>query len=273
MEKIITSVQNPYIKNVAVLKEKSRERRQQLLFVAEGLRELGLALKNGFAATALLYDPRYTEESLVMDLVGKATMPPGAIIQVSTPVFEKIAYRASVPNVAGVFSWKNRSFSDLEAVLSKGEPPLLVVVEDVEKPGNLGAMLRTADAAGVHGVIVCDPHADVFHPNVSRASLGAVFSLPVMVTTSQEAADFLKKHGITVFATYLEAAKSLYDCDLRQPSALVLGAESSGISSFWIEQADERIIIPMKGQVDSLNVSAATAAVLFEAVRQRSAIM
>jgi TrmH family RNA methyltransferase len=173
--------------------------------------------------------------------------------------------------VVAVLKMKNHGFADLRL----SENPLLLIMESVEKPGNLGAMLRTADAAGVDAVLVCDPHTDIFNPNAIRASLGAIFTVPVVACSSEEAVAFLRftplgSKKIKIMATWLEAARSLYDVDLRQPLAFVLGAEATGITPFWVEQADERIIIPMSGQVDSLNVSASAAVVLFEAVRQRS---
>jgi TrmH family RNA methyltransferase len=265
MLKQITSPQNPYIKNTGLLVTKARERGAQGLFVAEGLRELELAFSNGYEAEAIFFDETVTPFTRVKKLLEQAVCEPGDIIAVNKAVFEKIAYRTSVPNVVAVFKTKKKALADLRL----SETPLLLVMESVEKPGNLGAMLRTADAAGADAVLVCDPHTDLFNPNVVRASLGAIFTVPVVAVSPQEAVDFLKKQGIRILATWLEAAKPLYDCNLAQPLAFVLGAESAGISTYWVEQADERIIIPMAGQVDSLNVSASAAVVLFEAVRQR----
>lgn len=267
MVKSITSSQNPFIKNLVQLASKSRERRQQSLFVAEGLREVALALKNGYEAQALLYDPAQTEPADVGALSGGAAVPAKEIIETSAPVFEKIAYRAGVPNVVAVL--KEKILAPEQIPIK--EKPLVLVLESIEKPGNLGAILRTADAAGVDAVLVCDPLADLYNPNTIRASLGAVFALPVVAVPSEQALDWLRQKGIRIFSTWLEAAQPLYQCDLRQSAAFVLGGEAHGISRFWVEQADERIIIPMAGQVDSLNVSASAAVVLFEAVRQRLA--
>jgi TrmH family RNA methyltransferase len=200
-------------------------------------------------------------------LVGNAAKPVGEVVAVSAAVFEKIAYRAAVPNAVALLRMRPTALADL----TLPDCPMVLVVEQVEKPGNLGAMLRTADAAGAHAVLVCDPHTDLFNPNAIRASLGAIFTVPVVALSSGEAASFLRSQKIKIMATSLEAAKPLYDANLRQPLALVLGAEATGISPYWAAQADERLIIPMHGQVDSLNVSAAAAIVLFEAVRQRTA--
>lgn len=266
MLKQITSPHNPLIKNIAVLGAKARDRREQGLFVAEGLREVELALRSGYEAEVLLFEEAVTPLSVVENLLKNAASQPREIIATNSMVFEKIAYRTGVPNVVAVLKMKTPTLTDLRL----SDNPLLLIMESVEKPGNLGAMLRTADATGVDAVLVCDPHTDVFNPNAIRASLGAIFTVPVVACSSEEAVAFLRSKQIKTMATWLEAAGSLYATDLRQPLAFVLGAEAIGISEFWVEQADERIIIPMVGQVDSLNVSASAAVVLFEAVRQRS---
>jgi TrmH family RNA methyltransferase len=265
MHKQITSPQNPLIKQIAALGAKPRDRREQGLFVAEGLREVELALRSSYEAEALLFEEAVTPLPIVEALVKYGAASPAELIGTNAVVFEKIAYRTGVPNVVAVFRTKTPSLADLRL----SECPLLLVMEAVEKPGNLGAMLRTADAAGVDAVLVCDPHTDIFNPNCIRASLGAIFTVPVVAASSEEAVAFLRSKQIKIMATWLEAAKPLYTADLRQPLAFVLGAEATGISQCWVEQADERLIIPMNGQVDSLNVSASAAVVLFEAVRQR----
>lgn len=263
----ISSLQNPQIKRVALLGAKAKERRDQGLFVAEGLREVGLALQNGFEAISLLFDESATPAKLVEGLLAKAARPVAEVVSVTAPVFEKIAYRTGVANVVGVFKMKKSTLHDL--VLPA--VPLLLIVENVEKPGNLGAMLRTADAAGVNAVIVCDPQVEPFNPNAVRASLGAAFTVPMVEASAGDTLNWLKTNQVRVLSTWLEAAKPLYACDLAQAAAIVVGAEATGISRFWVDHADERIIIPMQGQVDSLNVSTSAAVVLFEAVRQRLA--
>ncbi|HFA50589.1 MAG TPA: RNA methyltransferase [Bacteroidetes bacterium] len=285
MHKQITSLQNPLVKQAVQIKNKARERKARQLFLAEGLREVGLALQNGFAASCLFYDPSLTGGSIIQSLVKKAERKPESIIAVSTAVMGKIAYRSSVTNVVGLFknpisvrSPQSTVHSPQSAVWSEAEipnllrggNPLYLVLEGIEKPGNLGAILRTADAAGADGIFLCEPKFDLYNPNAIRASLGAIFTLPIFEMPSEEAAAFFKNNNIPVYATWLEAAKPLYECDLKGAAALVLGAEATGISPFWLGQADQRIIIPMSGQVDSLNVSTSAAIVLFEAVRQRN---
>ncbi len=264
----MTSTQNPTIKNVALLGSKSRERWVQRRFVAEGIREVGLALKNNFEAEALFFDEKVTPAGQIEALLQQSGGTSAEVVSVTAPVFEKIAYRSGVPNVVGVFRQKHFPLESLTLTAN----PLLLVLENVEKPGNLGAILRTADAAGADAVFVCDPQTEIFNPNAIRASLGAVFTVPVVALSSATAADWLKSKGIRVLATWLEATKSLYASDLTLPLAFVLGAEATGISSVWVERANEHIIIPMSGQVDSLNVSTSAAIVLFEAVRQRSTV-
>lgn len=244
------------------LAAKARERKEQGLFVAEGLRETAMALTAGYQAEAILYDPAHTGPDDLRFFLEQA----GEVLtEVGSAVFEKIAYRAGVPNVVALLRMRPLL---LENILLPA-CPLVLVLESVEKPGNLGAILRTADAAGVDAVVLCDPLTDWYNPNVIRASLGAVFTVPVATADSEQVSAWLRGHGIRISATHLEAAHPHYLADFKQPAAIVMGAEATGISDFWLKAADERIIIPMQGRVDSLNVSASTAVLLFEARRQR----
>ena len=263
MAKLISSAQNPLIKNIVALSAKARERREQGLFVAEGLRETAMALAAGYEAEAVLYDPAHTTPAHLAQL---GACPAEAWIETSSPVFEKIAYRAGVPNVVAVCKTKPL----LLERIALPETPLVLVLESVEKPGNLGAILRTADAAGVHAVVLCDPLTDWYNPNVIRASLGAVFTVPVAAAPAEEVQSWLRKTRLHIAVTHLEASRPHYEADLTQGVAIVMGSEAGGISDFWVRAADERIIIPMHGRVDSLNVSASTAILLFEALRQRA---
>lgn len=266
MHRHLSSSQNPLIKNIGSLLTKSRQRRKQGLFVAEGLREVGLALSNGFEATHLVFEPEKTPQTVVDDLLEKAKVAPEEVLTVSPEVFEKISYRSTVTNVVAVFKEQTM---DVGSQISGKKAPLVLVLEQMQKPGNFGAMLRTADAAGVDAVVLCEPDFDLFNPNAIRASLGAIFTLPIFILSSEKTVNWLRENKVKIFATWLEAAKPLYECDLTEPTALVLGAEATGITPYWVEAADERVIIPMVGQVDSLNVSNSAAIVLFEAVRQR----
>lgn len=267
MYKHLSSPNNPIIKQAVLLKHKARERKNQQRFIAEGLREVQLALVNGYEADTLFFNPDQTPESTVLGLIQKADHAPASIITVSEAVLDKIAYRSGVPNVVAVFKHKTQAPAQQ---IDFGKPnPLILILEGIEKPGNLGAILRTADAAGIDALFVCEPNFDLYNPNAIRASLGAIFTLPIFEWSSQKTITYLQQANIPVYATYLEAAIPLYECDLKSAAALLLGAEAKGISPLWIQEADQRIIIPMHGQVDSMNVSAAAAIALFEAVRQR----
>jgi TrmH family RNA methyltransferase len=263
--KIISSLQNPLIKNIGILLDKARERRKQGLLVAEGLIEVGMALGAGYGIEHLLYDPNLTSEADLQALLQHQPTATSKLIEVSNPVMEKIAYRANVPNVVAVLQIPDRPLADF-----KTDPkPLILVLETVEKPGNLGAILRTADAAGVNAVLLCDPQTDWYNPNVIRASLGAVFTVPTFTVTASEALEWLKEQRIAIFATHLEASFPYFECDFSAAVAFVMGTEADGISEFWINAAQKRVIIPMYGRVDSMNVSVSTAILLFEALRQR----
>jgi TrmH family RNA methyltransferase len=264
--KIISSLQNPLIKNIGVLLEKARERRKQGLLVAEGLLEVGMALQAGYVVEHLLYDPRLTTAAQLQSLWKQQPAAKDKLIEVSSPVLEKIAYRANVPNVVAVLQSPQNALQDF----TLPPKPIVLILEKVEKPGNLGAILRTADAAGVAAVLLCDPQTDWYNPNVIRASLGAVFTVPIFSASATEALAWLTQHKISILATHLEASYPYYDCDWSGSVALVMGTEAEGISDFWVQNATQRVIIPMHGKVDSMNVSVATAILLFEALRQRS---
>ena len=220
MSKHLTSPSNPLVKQAVQLKHKARERKAQGMFIAEGLREIRLALANGFEATHLFYNPELTSSELIEELVKDAVIFPKEIITVNKPVLNKIAYRSSVPNVVGLF--KNKPLSGGEPQI-KNENPLVLVLEGIGKPGNFGAILRTADAAGVDAVFVCGPDFDLFNPNAIRASLGAIFTLPVFEMPSQAVVGFLKKQNIEIYATSLQTAQSLFECNLKKATALVVG--------------------------------------------------
>jgi TrmH family RNA methyltransferase len=265
--KRISSAHNTLFKQWLALHEKARERKKEGLFLAEGLREVGMALRNGFEVEILLFDESFTSPSLLEDWWASLSLDGdhARLVSLDTTLFRKFAYRSAVPNVVAVLKTRYRSVHELPLSAC----PLLLLVDNVEKPGNLGAMLRTADAAGVDAVLVCDQHTDIWNPNVIRASLGAAFSVPLACLPAADALTYLKEHQIKVLVTSLHATNSVHDADLKEPLAFVVGTEADGVSAFWQDMASKSIIIPMHGQVDSLNVSAAAAVVLFEAVRQR----
>ena len=253
---MITSKTNPKIKNLVRL-QKASERREQNRILIEGRREIERAQQCGFEMEEL-----YVCESLL-----HAPVNIGAkyIETVSEEVFDKIAYREGSDGLLAVAKPKYKSLSEFKP----RKDALIIVLETVEKPGNLGAVMRTADAAGVDAVIIADPATDLFNPNAIRASIGCIFSVPVYACSSEECIHWLKQNEITIYCTYLKASIDYLDADFTKASALVMGTEATGISDAWIEAADQNIIIPMNGIADSLNVSVTTAIVTFEAVRQR----
>lgn len=253
---MITSKTNPKIKNIVKL-QKASERKEQHLIIIEGRREIERAQACGFFIEQLFV----CRELLRTPLDIQAPV----IEEVSLEVFDKIAYREGSD---GLLVLAKPKFKDLKD-FKPGNNPLIIVLETVEKPGNLGAVLRTADAAGVDAVIVADHATDLFNPNTIRASIGCIFSVPVYACTTEECIHWLRSNGIKIFCTYLKASIDYLEADFSGPTALVMGTEATGISEAWVKAADQNIIIPMKGIADSLNVSVTTAIVTFEAVRQR----
>jgi RNA methyltransferase, TrmH family len=260
MHPVITSSQNPKIKNVLAL-EKARERKIQNLFVIEGKKELGLAIESGYKVTSVFFCPEIVDSVEVQTIIKNDQL----LIPVRETVFSKIAYREST---GGVIALAEQKQHPLHA-LSLSSKPMILVLEAVEKPGNLGAVLRTADAAGIDAVIICDPRVDFYNPNVIRSSVGSVFSKQIASATSEETIDWLRANGVAIFCTYLKASKPYHEIDYTQPCAVIMGTESFGLSPRWINNSTENIIIPMQGKIDSMNVSTAAAVVIFEASRQR----
>lgn len=241
---MITSLQNQKIKDIVSLETKSRERRGRGLFVVEGVREVERALACGYEAVE--------------------TLRRG--VDVTDAVYEKIAYRGSTEGVVAVMKSRSLKLSDIKV----GQNPLVLVLESVEKPGNLGAVLRTADAAGVDAVLVCDPLTDLYNPNIIRASLGAVFSVRVAACSSEEAYGWIKANGLNILTAQLQDSQLYYDTDMKCGTAIVFGTEDEGLTDFWRKRSDKKIRIPMAGLMDSLNVSVSAAILCFEAVRQRN---
>lgn len=257
--KTISSLQNPLIRQVLDLQSASRERRRQGLFLIDGWKETQLAIENGYTIDYLFVQGGSRNYRIVPGLANCE------IVEVSDPVFEKIAYRG---NTSKVVAMARPAAHGLDT-LHLSNDPLLLVLDAVEKPGNLGAMLRTADAAGIDGVIVCDTGTDIYNPNVIRSSVGCVFTMPVAVSDRHECLDFLRDKNIGIFTATLKAAASYLDQDYRKATAFVLGTEASGVDPLWEANSAQNIIIPMRGQNDSLNVSNTAAILLFESLRQR----
>lgn len=261
---VLTSTKNPKIQDAAKLSER-KYRDQTGLMLIEGLKELTLALKGGIAVKRFFYcEELFTgrEEREILKTAGGQNAD---LVPVVRHVFEKLAYREDSFGLAAVAEKPAKILEDIPLTKS----PLLIVVEGVEKPGNLGAILRSADAAGVDCVIVCGKSTDIYNPNVVRASIGTVFTVPVVKATVSEAINWLKEKGIRTIATTPHSERDYFDTDLKSPCAIVMGSEHEGLSETWLNHADALVRIPMKGEADSLNLAMSTTIMLYEAVRQR----
>ncbi len=261
--KLIRSSQNPLVKQVMLLKEKSRERKKTGLFVVEGQREVQLALKGGYQLTNLLFNSKLVTAQELGVFAEKKGIN---IVEITPQVYEKMAHRGTTEGVLGIFKSKSHSLDELN-ITSKN--PLILVAEAPEKPGNIGALLRTADAAGLEAVLIANPKTDLYNPNVIRSSIGCLFTNQVGTGTTEEIIQFLKNKSIPIFCAALSASKNYVDCDFKQVSAIVMGTEATGLSDMWLKSSDQNIIIPMQGEIDSMNVSVSAAILIFEAKRQR----
>jgi len=255
----ITSLHNPRIRHLLLLQQKSQQRRSEQLFVVEGRRELDHCLAAGYELDSLFVCPELCPSEV-------APAAGAQRFEVPRAVYERMAYRGSTEGVMAIVREHRRELDDLELSPS----PLIIVLERVEKPGNLGAVLRSADAAGADAVIVCDPLTDLYNPNLIRASIGAVFTVPIVACSSQECISFLQQHGIQILTAQLQDSSLYYNIDMCKPTALVMGTESTGLTDQWREAATAHIRVPMLGRLDSLNVSVSAAILLYEAVRQRN---
>ena len=264
-DNLITSVQNPKVKNVLLLQRKSSERRKTGLFVVEGRREINHCIENGFELEALYVCRELSPvtSSLSMGL-GQGILP-CPTFEVTPAVYEKMAYRGTTEGMLAIVKARQLQLADIPMDGS----PLIIVLESVEKPGNLGAVLRSADAAAATAVIVCDPLTDLYNPNLIRSSIGAVFTTPCVACNSTDCISFLRQHNVQILTAQLQDSELYYQTDMKRPTAIVMGTESTGLTNQWREAATAHIRIPMLGRLDSLNVSVSAAILLFEAVRQR----
>lgn len=261
MEKI-TSLQNPKIKNIAKL-SKNKERKEQNLFIIEGARELSLALSANYIPETIFVCPELLKKGEYPNILDD--IPTASKYEVSEAIFQKIAYREGSDGLLSLLHPHSHQLSDLKL----SENPFIIVLEAVEKPGNLGAILRTADAAQADAVIICDPLVDIYNPNVIRSSVGCLFTVQTAACSSEEALEWLNEKGIKSYAAELTTSQWYQDTDFTAPSAIVMGTEADGLTNFWLRNAGARVKIPMRGKIDSLNVSVSTAVLTFEAMRQR----
>ena len=257
MTEYITSSANPKFKRLIALLQKSAERRESALFTVEGVREISHCIEAGYKPDCIFFCP---------DIVSEETLPQCRHFALSAGLYAKAAYREGTEGAIGVFQAIEHPLSSLHLK----DNPLIAVLESVEKPGNLGAVLRTCDAAGADALVICDPRTDLYNPNLIRASIGAVFTVPTAVCTTAQAITFLKSKGIRILTAQLQDSSLYYDCPMTKGTAIVMGTEATGLSDKWRQAADAHIRIPMLGKLDSLNVSVSAAILLYEAVRQRN---
>ena len=263
MHKSITSPQNPLIKQLIQLKDKSRERKKTRQFLLEGKRELSLAIKGGYAIETLLFFP-----DLFSETEAKAMQHYDVeIIEISKDVFQKLAHRGTTEGVIAVVKTKSH---ELEELTLNSKNPLILVAEAPEKPGNIGALLRTADAANVDAVIIANPKSDIYNPNIIRSSVGCVFTTEIALASSEAIIAFLKKYNFNIFSAILQESEPYYTQDYTLPTAIVVGTEATGLTQEWRDAATQNISIPMQGVIDSMNVSVAAGILIFEAKRQRN---
>ncbi|MDB4297122.1 RNA methyltransferase [Flavobacteriaceae bacterium] len=263
MHKEINSVQNSLIKSLVVLREKSRARKQSETFILEGRRELGLAIAGGYQVKQLFY----YQDLLPFDFE-ITSFKADEYISVSKDVYEKVAYRTTTE---GVFAVVNTKKLDLNSLEFSREQPLILVAEAPEKPGNIGAMLRTAEAANVDAVFIANPKTDMYNPNIIRSSVGCLFTTQIATGTTDEILDYLENNNIKSYAAALKDDSEFYhEQDFTQATALVVGTEAVGLSDDWLNKASKKIIIPMLGEIDSMNVSVAAGILMYEAKRQRN---
>ncbi len=259
----ISSGQNAKIKDLLALQEKSSKRKQSGLFVVEGRRELLHCIEAGYEAYAVFFCPEILSSEAFEEIAKKCSCK---FIEIPRHLYDKVAYRGGTEGVIAEMRCKLHGLDNLQLK----EKPLIIVLESVEKPGNLGAVLRSADAAGADAVIVCDPLTDMYNPNLIRSSIGAIFTVPSACASSIDTIKWLKDRNIRIYTAQLQDSSWYYDTDMKSGTAIVMGTEASGLTDSWRKAADAHIKIPMLGRLDSLNVSVSAAILLFEAVRQRN---
>ncbi len=262
MNKQITSIHNPFIKQLVQLKDKSRERKKNGLFLIEGEREIKLALKGNYELETALFNPDIISKEQINELAIQNI----DLIEVSNEVYQKLAYRTTTEGILAVAKSKNHSINNFTFNTTN---PLILIAEAPEKPGNIGALLRTADAANVDTVIIANPKTDLYNPNIIRSSVGCVFTNQIATGTTTEIISFLKSKNINIYTAILQESVKYHTQDYTKPTAIVVGTEATGLSEEWRINATQNIIIPMQGEIDSMNVSVAAGILIFEAKRQR----
>ena len=260
--KIVTSTQNAYIRQLVQLRDKSRERKKTGQFLIEGLREITLAKKGGYAIKTILFYAELCDKNSILSCLNSEVN----CMEISKEVYQKLAYRDTTEGVLAVATSKTHLLNDIHF---KKENPLILVAEAPEKPGNIGAILRTADAANIDAVIIANPKTDLYNPNIIRSSIGCIFTNQVATGTTDEIIVFLKSENINIYCAALQASAPYHTQTFTTPTAIVVGTEATGLSDAWLNSSTQNIIIPMQGEIDSMNVSVAAGILIFEAKRQR----
>lgn len=261
--KQITSTQNPYIKQLVQLKEKSRARKKSELFLIEGQREITLAIKGEYIIETVLFNPELISEVYIRSLKSQHDN----LIEVSKDVYHKLAYRNTTEGIIAVAKTKDLSIENLNL---KSSNPLVLIAEAPEKPGNIGALLRTADAANVDAVIIANPKTDMYNPNIIRSSVGCVFTNQIATGSTTGIISYLTNNDVNIYCAALQASVDYHTQDFSKATAIVVGTEATGLTHEWLESSTQNIIIPMQGEIDSMNVSVAAGILIFEAKRQRN---
>ncbi|NNJ88085.1 MAG: RNA methyltransferase [Eudoraea sp.] len=263
--KYIESPQNSLVKKILQLKYKKKERLKTGTFVLEGQRELEMAIEGIYSIDSIFFYSDLFSLNEVVSLFENSDKEP-EFIEISKEVYQKLAYREKTEGVLAIAKAKKHELNNLFLP----ENPLILVAEAPEKPGNIGAILRTADAANLDAVIIANPKSDLYNPNIIRSSIGCVFTVPIATGETSEIIDFLERRKISIFAAALSAKAAYTKADYTGATAFVVGTESTGLSDEWLSKADAQIIIPMEGSIDSMNVSVSAAILIFEAKRQRN---
>ena len=262
--KQITSIQNTFIKSLVLLQEKSKFRKQSGTFLIEGKREIELAIKGDYELETILFLP----DLISKDQINKLSNNSFDLIEINKEVYQKLAYRDTTEGILAIAKIKSHVLSDL--ILP--ENPLILVMESIEKPGNIGAMLRTCDAANIDAVIIANPKTDLYNPNIVRSSVGCLFTNQIATGTTDDVIQFLKDKNISIFSATLQNSNAYHQENYTNPTALVVGTEATGLTQAWRDHSKQNNLIPMQGEIDSMNVSVASAILLYEAKRQRGFI-
>ncbi len=257
----ISSTKNEQIKYLKLLQSKSKIRIKDNCFVVEGYREVNIAISAGFQALKIFINTTIYKGNLNLNNTTE-------VVEISDQVYEQVAYRSGTEGIIGIFSSPSHAVENLKL---KATNPLILVLESPEKPGNIGAILRTADATQIDAVIIAEPRTDLYNPNTIRSSLGAIFTNSIATGSNKKVYEFLKHNNINIFSATLQNSNDYLNEDYSKPTAFIMGSEAHGLSEFWRDKSDICAVnIPMKGKLDSLNLSVSTAILTYEAVRQRS---